>query len=142
MKKRFQNIFTDAKKKNGLFLVIGTIALTLMVGMFIDFSVANTKVKENFNLSKTETNKEKEDKNIFGYNSKFLKKRIAYALKEIGVKKPYKYKVISHKYNKKISRISYYVQIQEGNNDSFDYLTISFLKGSDGWMTDDYYLEK
>lgn len=197
MKKRFQNIFTEAGKKNGLFLAIGTAVLTMAVGMFVGCSVADTGIKDNFSLSGTEKGtgtgnlktagtggantalqpeeteggteyqqQEKGDKpeahqdtadtkaaamegqrkdadeNIFRYDSKFLKKRIAYALEEIGVKKPYEYEVLNHNYNKKISRISYYVQIREGDSDSFDYLTITFLKGSDGWMTEDYYLEK
>lgn len=90
-------------------------------------------------LPKQDTNT---NKKIFQYDSKFLKQNIASALKEIGVKESYEYKVISHKYNSKIKRISYYVQIRVGESDSFDYLTISFLKGSNGWMAEEYYLEK
>lgn len=74
--------------------------------------------------------------------SEFLGDNINYVLGQIGVEGPFEINIINHKYNDDHTKATYYIQIRQGNSDSFDYLTIVFTKGSDGWIINDYYLEK
>lgn len=85
---------------------------------------------------------ENSEPEIFNYDSEFMKENVDYALKQIGVNVSYEYRIVSHQYISNNKAI-FYVEVREENEDSLDYLTIIFLKNSeDGWVADDYYLEK